>query len=595
VVKAMKNSSESEKEKLSQLQHLLALHRAIAGSDSYETLGIKLSQEMARIFKGFSAYRIPVIEGELGKEYFLGGKEHQFKSDDWEILRGYIRYQCERALATRESFLEKISNETEAGRLPPEVTQKLGYISVHLLENSQKEISQIACILLSAETKITPETKAFLRHIGEILSPAVETIELRKAYEESLERAEALMRVSQIISGKLELRELLTVLARQCSWLLKADRTTVWLYDEEQEEIWTIVGEGLRDEIRMPVGVGIAGNVARTLQTLNISDPYSHPLFNPEVDKKTGYVTRNILCMPLLNKKGELIGVYQVLNKLDHPHFTKEDEELLAALSGSAAVAIENARLYEDQKKQFNSFIEVLATSVDAKDPTTADHSKMVTGISVAIAKELGYPPQKVELIRVAAVLHDYGKIAVPDAILCKPGSLNEEEFKIMRSHVSKTIEILSKVYFSKEMRDVPRISGMHHEKLDGTGYPLGLKDGEISQEGAILAVADILHAMMQERPYKKGLTPREALAECKKLTAPHVGRFGDKEGIHLDPEVVNALERVMERENYDPHYFLKESGWSDISAKEIKKLNEQYQLMLSEKQAGEERGQNKA
>jgi HD-GYP domain-containing protein (c-di-GMP phosphodiesterase class II) len=175
-----------------------------------------------------------------------------------------------------------------------------------------------------------------------------------------------------------------------------------------------------------------------------------------------------------------------------------------------------------------------------------------------------------VEFIRVAGVLHDYGKIAIPDAILCKPGQLTPEEFKVMYSHVSKTFEILSRVYFTKDMRGVPRIAGMHHERLDGSGYPLALKAEAIPVEGRILAVSDVFHAMMQERPYKRGLTPSEALAECKKLTKPHVGRFGDEEGAHLDVDVVVALERILQREHYNVDYFARESGWTDISAKEI-------------------------
>ncbi len=568
----MSNKETSNHDSLELLQKLLDLHRAVAGSETFEQLGVKLSKPLSEFVEGFSAYRYPVIEGEMGSRHALAGVEREFDPKDEEVLEELIRVNATRAINKKSVVIIDLEDEEVTKRLSREVRNELSKISIMPLLDGAQEVMEVFCMYLPPSVSVDTHLLESLDRVAQILSAAVETIKLRRAYQESLERAEALMQVSQVISGKLELRELLTVLARQCSWLLKADRTTVWLYDEENEEIWTIVGEGLRDEIRMPVGVGIAGNVAKTLQTLNISDPYSHPLFNPEVDKKTGYVTRNILCMPLLNKKGDLIGVYQVLNKLEHPHFTSADEDLLAALSGSAAVAIENARLYEEQKKQFNSFIEVLASSVDAKDPTTYDHSKMVTGISVAIAKELGLPHQRVEFIRIAAVLHDYGKIAIPDAILGKPGKLEKEEFKMMRSHVSETIEILSKVYFSKEMRDVPRIAGMHHERLDGTGYPLGLKDKEVSLEGRILAVADIFHAMMQERPYKGGLTPQEALAECKKLTAPHIGRFGDPEGVHLDKDVVAGLERILERENYDASYFLKESGWSNVSSEQIAK-----------------------
>jgi len=558
------------------LNKLLALHRELTGCATFEELGIHISSELPAIIPPFHVIRFPVVEGELAREFPLGGVEPEVAPDLAEELRKTYPPYALRAMSSREPLCYDIAEIPELKHIATDLAAGVSWCCFLALTDSSGEPTEILVFEFLAPGAKSDEIARRLSELAGILAPPIETIKLRRAYEDMLRRSEALMQVSQIISGKLELRELLTVLARQCSWLLNADRSTVWLHDEDRGEIWTIVGEGLTDEIRMPVGLGIAGNVAKTQQTLNIADPYSHPLFNPEVDKQTGYVTKSILCMPLHNKKGDLIGVYQVLNKLDHAHFTQKDEELLASLSGSAAVAIENARLYEDQKKQFNSFIEVLASSVDAKDPTTADHSKMVTGVAVALAKELGYPPQKIEFIRVAAVVHDYGKIAIPDAILRKPGRLTPEEFKLMRSHAAKTIEILSRVYFTKEMRDVPKVAGMHHERMDGTGYPLGLKDGEIRQEGRILAVADELHAL-QERPYKRGFTPREALAECKKLTATHIGRFGDEEGAHLDIEVVDALERILEREDYDPTYFARESGWSDISPKELTALARQY------------------
>lgn len=571
------NREELERTEAEVMRKLLALHKKLAGCETFEELGMRISSQLPELLPPLHLLRFPMVEGELGSQFPLGGVDLELVPEIAQELRKTYRIYATRAMSQQKPQYCEIGEMPELKSMADQLRKGISWCCFLPLASSSGEPMEVLVFEFVDPADKREEMVGRLSQLANILSPLIETIKLRRAYQDTLRRSKALMQVSEIISGKLELRELLTVLARQCSWLLNADRSTVWLYDEERDEIWTIVGEGLTDEIRMPVGLGIAGNVAKTQQTLNIADPYSHPLFNPEVDKQTGYVTKSILCMPLHNKKGELIGVYQVLNRLDHKHFTRRDEEMLTSLSGSAAVAIENARLYEEQKKQFNSFIEVLASSVDAKDPTTADHSKMVTGVAVALAKELGYPPQRVEFIRVAGVLHDYGKIAIPDAILTKPGRLTAEEFQQMRLHAAKTIEILSQVYFTKEMREVPKVAGMHHERLDGTGYPLGLKDGEILPEGRILAVADIFHALLQERPYKRGFTPREALAECKKLTAPHIGRFGDEEGTHLDIEVVDALERILERENYDPAYFARESGWSDISAKELTALAKQY------------------
>lgn len=571
----MSEGSGGVADKAERLGKLLTLHREIADSTSFEELGRRLQRGLKDLIPPFCLTRFPVEEKMVGREFPLAGEELPLSEVEEALLGEFKRDLAEESLAKAGEDAPFLVRSADVDEVIPKLRERVDQWFFLPLTDGEGNITEV----LLFEFRNSREDYEFLTetltHLREILTPVVQTIKLRRAYQEMQRDSEALMKVSTIVSGKLDLKELLTELARQCSWLLDADRSTVWLYDDESEEIFTFVGEGLASEIRMPVGLGIAGAVAETKETLNIADPYSHPLFNPEVDRETGYLTKSILCMPLLNKKDELIGVYQVLNKLEFESFTSADEQMLAALSGSASVAIENAKLYEDQKKQFNSFIEVLATSVDAKDPTTADHSKMVTGVAVALAKQLNFSPQRVEFIRVAGVLHDYGKIAIPDAILMKPGQLTPEEFKVMWSHAKRTIEILSRVYFTKEMRDVPRIAGMHHERLDGTGYPYKLKGDEIPLEGRILAVADIFHAMMQERPYKRGKTPSEALAECKKLTKPHIGRFGDEEGAWLDGEVVAALEAILEREHYNAEYFAQESGWSDISAKEISALHQ--------------------
>ncbi len=571
----MSEGSGGVADKAERLGKLLTLHREIADSTSFEELGRRLQRGLKDLIPPFCLTRFPVEEKMVGREFPLAGEELPLSEVEEALLGEFKRDLAEESLAKAGEDAPFLVRSADVEEVIPKLRERVDQWFFLPLTDGEGNITEV----LLFEFRNSREDYEFLTetltHLREILTPVVQTIKLRRAYQEMQRDSEALMKVSTIVSGKLDLKELLTELARQCSWLLDADRSTVWLYDDESEEIFTFVGEGLASEIRMPVGLGIAGAVAETKETLNIADPYSHPLFNPEVDRETGYLTKSILCMPLLNKKDELIGVYQVLNKLEFESFTSADEQMLAALSGSASVAIENAKLYEDQKKQFNSFIEVLATSVDAKDPTTADHSKMVTGVAVALAKQLNFSPQRVEFIRVAGVLHDYGKIAIPDAILMKPGQLTPEEFKVMWSHAKRTIEILSRVYFTKEMRDVPRIAGMHHERLDGTGYPYKLKGDEIPLEGRILAVADIFHAMMQERPYKRGKTPSEALAECKKLTKPHIGRFGDEEGAWLDGEVVAALEAILEREHYNAEYFAQESGWSDISAKEISALHQ--------------------
>jgi HD-GYP domain-containing protein (c-di-GMP phosphodiesterase class II) len=202
------------------------------------------------------------------------------------------------------------------------------------------------------------------------------------------------------------------------------------------------------------------------------------------------------------NKMRETIGVFQALNKFGGP-FTNEDEELLDAISAISAGQIENAQLYEEQKKTFDSFIETLATTIDARDPMTAGHSKRIAMYADEIAKVVKLTDAEREILRTSALLHDYGKIAVREAVLTKKGRLTPEEFEHIQSHPKYTRRILEKINFSRNLKDVPRIAGAHHEKLDGTGYPDGLKDKEIPKLSKILAVCDVFDALTSQRPYR--------------------------------------------------------------------------------------------
>ena len=164
-------------------------------------------------------------------------------------------------------------------------------------------------------------------------------------------------------------------------------------------------------------------------------------------------------------------------------------------------------------------------------------------------------------------MLHDFGKIGIPDSVLLKPDVLNEQERRVMHSHCLKTTLILSRIAFRRDLRDIPAVAGMHHERIDGGGYPFGLRGEELPLEGRILAVADVFQALIQTRPYKSGLTPAAALALCWELTGPHEDRHGNRCSMHLDPNVVSALGEVLAAHDDDLAHFERESGWEEMLA----------------------------
>ena len=316
------------------------------------------------------------------------------------------------------------------------------------------------------------------------------------------ERLKSLLEVTNSLASILDLNKLLFRIMDVVREQLRADRCTVFLLDSEKNELWSKAAIGVREEIRFPADKGIAGHAATTGEVLNIPDAYADYRFNPEIDKKTGYRTRNILTMPMRNKRNEIIGVFQVLNKFEGP-FSKEDEELLSAISSIAATAIENAQLYEEQRKSFISFIETLSTTLDARDYITSGHSRRVTLYAVQVARLMRLKPQEIELIRYSALLHDIGKLGVPEIVLFKNKKLSEEEYEIIKRHASLSKSILSKIHFQKELRQVPEVASSHHERIDGTGYPQGLRGEEIPLGGKILAVCDVFDALTSRRQYR--------------------------------------------------------------------------------------------
>ena len=348
----------------------------------------------------------------------------------------------------------------------------------------------------------------------------------------------ALVKIGQSISAETNIDELIRVIAEETKEAIQADRCTVFLFDKEHNELWSKVALGLENsEIRFPADKGLAGHCVKTGETINIKDAYNDSRFNPEIDFKTGYKTKTILCMPIKNLQQEIIGAFQVLNKLEGC-FSDEDEDLLVAIGSSAGIALENAQLFKKQKEMldeqkviFESFIETLAASIDARDKITAGHSSRVRMYSSLIAKARHMTDREVQIIEKAATLHDIGKIGIRDSVLQKEGRLTNEEYKHIQSHVEITHDILQKIHMSDDFKKVTEIACSHHEKFDGNGYYRSLKGNDIPLGGRILAVSDVFDAITSKRHYRDKMPIEKVLDILKKDS-----------GTHFDGDVVKVF-----------------------------------------------------
>lgn len=237
-----------------------------------------------------------------------------------------------------------------------------------------------------------------------------------------------------------------------------------------------------------------------------------------------------LLCVPL-KVKDEVTGVISVAHERRGKMFTSVEQKLLATLAGQAAVALENARLYQETKKMFLSIIGALAATIDAKDPYTHGHSRRVTYYGMVIAEALGASPEFVETVKLAGLLHDVGKIGIPESILRKIERLTDEEYRGIMDHTTIGVRILGHIDALKHV--IPAIKH-HHERYGGGGYPDGLKDDEIPLAARILSIADTFDAMTTDRPYRKALSDEEALGELER-----------NRGIQFDPEVVKVFAEI--------------------------------------------------
>jgi HD-GYP domain-containing protein (c-di-GMP phosphodiesterase class II) len=326
-----------------------------------------------------------------------------------------------------------------------------------------------------------------------------------------------ILEITNLMAQEKNLDALLKIIMEGVTRLLDADLSSLFLCDYETNEFYSrFVQQSGINEIRFPLGKGIAGSVALTKKTINIEEVYQDSRFNPEIDKKTGYRTKSILCMPLLTREGNVLGVTQILNKREGV-FTEYDEKLLGLFSNNAANSIENALLSEENESLLKSLIRTLSTAIDARDPVTAGHSQRVSLYAARMAKECKLDEKASNEMEIASWLHDVGKIGVRDNVLLKPGRLTPEEYKKVQEHASYTREILEQIHFSRELKNVPLLASLHHERMDGKGYPYGLAGESLPLSARILAIVDVYDALTAyDRPYKKAMTVDEALSILK-------------------------------------------------------------------------------
>jgi len=387
------------------------------------------------------------------------------------------------------------------------------------------------------------------RHVAPILAARLQLLrdneELRKRNDELT----ALRTIDQSITGSLDLRLMLRVIVDQAMTHLKADAVSVLLVNPHSLLLEYAAGKGFRsrafERTCLKMGEGRAGRAALERRPLGSADlrvedpdvPRDRQPFRTE-----GFLGHHVA--PLV-AKGRVLGVLEVFHRQP---FQPRPEWMgfYEALADQTAIAIDSATAFNDLQQtnvalrlSYDATIEGWARALDLRDKETEGHSRRVTDLTVRVARTMFFPPEAIVHVQRGALLHDIGKMGIPDAILLKPGPLTDHEWTIMRRHPQLALEMLRPIEHLRPALDIPLC---HHEKWNGTGYPRGLRDEQIPLAARIFAVVDVWDALTNDRPYRKAWPPDKVLAHVR-----------EQAGEHFDPQVAEAfLETIGDRAGTD-------------------------------------------
>jgi HD-GYP domain-containing protein (c-di-GMP phosphodiesterase class II) len=364
---------------------------------------------------------------------------------------------------------------------------------------------------------------------------------LHELTEKRLNHLSSLRKIDSSINNSKELDVTLGVLLEQTCTQLQADAADVLLCSQDGKILQHEFGQGFNtpsfDHHSIRMNEGPAGQAAQTRELIQIPNlaelGSTHRLY--KASQKEGFVS--YYAVPLL-VRAEIKGVMEVFFRKEF----KPDRDwinFLETLAGQAAIAIEQVQLFVGLQRSndelvlaYDETIEGWVRALDLRDKETEGHSLRVAKACVELSLKLGIHDDDLIHVRRGALLHDIGKVGVPDHILLKPGLLSDEEWKIMRGHPQFAKEMLSPIQYLRPALDIPY---SHHERWDGTGYPRGLKGDEIPLTARIFSVIDVWDALSNDRPYRKAWSKEEVLKYLK-----------DQAGFQFDPRVVKAFLQII-------------------------------------------------
>jgi PAS domain S-box-containing protein/putative nucleotidyltransferase with HDIG domain len=387
-------------------------------------------------------------------------------------------------------------------------------------------------------TPILDEKGAVSQYVA-IVSDVTERKQQQEQIRKQFERITALRAIDIAINFGRDLGMTLAILLDQIPSHVGVDAAAILELDRESGMLLHAASRGFRGEAirarRLKLGESCAGKAAVTMEPIVSSCPDECPDWMKCSLHEEGF--QSYVAVPMTSR-GEVVGVLEVFHRKSYAP-DSDQQEFLVTVANQAAIAIVNARLLsqlqlanQELSNAYDATIEGWSRALDLRDQETEGHSQRVTELTLRLAESMGFDEEALIHVRRGALLHDIGKMGVPDSILLKPGPLCQEEWELMRRHPIYAFEMLSPIQFLNPALDIPYC---HHEKWDGTGYPRGLAGDEIPLAARIFAIVDVWDALRSDRPYRQAWSTEQTSAHIRSLS-----------GTHFDPRVAEEFLRVV-------------------------------------------------
>jgi HD-GYP domain-containing protein (c-di-GMP phosphodiesterase class II) len=404
----------------------------------------------------------------------------------------------------------------------------------------------VGAIWIGKSSELGSNDMRIMMAIANMAASAFHRAQLFDQTQLRLHRLMSLHSIDMAITSSLDIRVTLSMLLDQVTTQLHADAADVLLYRPETKTLEFAAGRGfIGSQIKETIleyGEGYAGRAAKERNVIHVPD------LTQDLDQETARILRAseegfraYFAAPLI-AKGQVNGVLEIFNR--SPMYPDPEwKDFLETLATQAAIAVDNAELFEDLQLTneelslaYDATIEGWSHALELRDHETQGHSRRVTDLSLHLAHAMHLPDDQMNDFRRGVLLHDIGKMGIPDSILLKPGHLTDNEWRIMRRHPEYAFDMLAPIPYLRKSLEVPY---SHHERWNGSGYPRGLKGEQIPFEARIFAVVDVYDALVSDRPYRRAW-PEEKVRDYLK----------EKSGVEFDPHVVDTFLRL----NIDGH-----------------------------------------